>query len=199
MNEDFPYSKMILSTDKTKWEKFSSVYGKLQLHLTNKQNFLNELFALYLILNEQYQKWFVIASNKTNTNDQTKVKIEKLFEVLKVNLIHRNSQLLTNQSFTSRSFLKIILQTLQIDFIFYGDKLRTNEKDANRWLELHRNFGLTMLNTLLFYGLPVLLILWNPIFILLLFISFIGNFIFAYRRTKLFYFMNQLEKIKNAT
>ena len=196
MNEGNPYSKLILSKDHSKWKKFALINEKLQLGIRNEKDILSELFALYLVLNTQYHKWYVIASNKVNTNSQTKKEIEQLLSSIKANLSSFDIQILSNHSFIFSSFFRIVLQTLQLDVLYFGDVLRTNEKDTSRWLELHRNFGLVVLNGILFYGIPALLIWWHPYLFPILLISIIGNFIFAYRRTKLFYFENQLEILK---
>lgn len=199
MSDYFPYLSILRNRKLSQWKVLKSIVSSLNEKAHNGKSVGEEIFALKIVLDEQWHKWFIIATNKSRTNQSTKLRLQKLWETIQIKFRDvKQSQPFTRRGFWKNNWGKIMLQVLNLDFFIYGDSLRTNfEREGavqTIFEATRRNLAMAIWSTGLFYIAPSFLVKLNPIFILAPIISLILQFYFSYRRTMQFYYLNEINK-----
>ena len=197
--KDYPFKSLIRSQEVSKWRKINRLIALLNDGIKRKEEIYDQLFGLKILLDEQYFKWFIIASNPNVHNAKVEGKIKGLASRLKSEVANKSMNHLAINQFWRQNYIKIILQVINLDFFIYGDSLRTNlprESTIHTVVEMtRRNLALSVINNAFLYAIPVFLILENYLFIGLLIISLYLQFHFAVRRTMKFYYLNEINRI----
>jgi hypothetical protein len=168
----------------------------LQRHIWDSQPFNQELFALLMVLDEQYEKWYHVAL-RTNENHKAYQKTHKV-EVATASrtLSEQEIYKFRIEAYLPRLLYEVLLKTTGLDYFFYSEGLRTNTQIKWVWLEQRRNLLLFTIHVGLSYGIPILLAKnVNSYFIALLVPSILFNFIHGYRQSKMFYFLNLIRDL----
>jgi len=200
MNQQFPYQKLLRNRAISDWKAFKRINSQLQENAKCKKSIAEEIFGILVSLDEQWKKWFIIATNHSRSNVRTKNMVDLLWrQIFKYFENHDKNEAFTKSSFWRRNRIKIILQVLNLDFFLYGDSLRTNFEKEGVVLTIfegfRRNLALSLANNMLFYGVPILIIGHNPIFLVVLLASVILQTHYSYQRTIKFYYLNEINKI----
>ena len=200
MKSVYPYQELLRDASIGPWRSFKRVNAQLQKKSRLNIPAAEEVFAMKVILDEQWNKWFFIATNEFRTNSRTKTKIRSLWASISDKYSFSDSIApLKEVTFWKQNRIKIFLQVLNLDFFIYGDSLRTNFARESKWQTFfeasRRNLALSITNNLLFYGLPIFLISLNPLFLSLLIASILGQVFFGYQRTVRFYYLNEINKV----
>jgi hypothetical protein len=184
------YSTYSIKPNGRKWPKFKRINAVLQQRIWNSQPFQQELFALLMVLDEQYEKWYNVAI-RTNEDHKVFQKIEKV-EIATASKILSEQEVykFRIESYLPRLLYEVLLKTTGLDYFFYSEGLRTNTQIKWAWLELRRNLLLFTIHVGLSYGVPILLANINSYFMVLLVPSIMFNVIHGYRQSKMFYFLN---------
>lgn len=199
MNNKFPYQNLLRDKTVGDWEAFKRINFQLQEKAKRRESIAEEIFGIKIVLDEQWSKWFVIASNHSRTNEQTREKVTILWNRISTRFENQdNNELFTRSGYWKRNRVKVFLQTFNLDFFFYGDSLRTNlEREGTIktiFNALRRNLALSTWNNLFFYGVPIFLMTIHPLYIILLLASAVVQGYFSYRRTIKFYYLNEINK-----
>jgi|GEM_PF-3908740 len=196
MIEEFPYSDLIRAEKKVRWSNIREIVQIMHGKVKKEQEITSEIFALKILLDETWFKWFIIPTNLQRTNQATQIKIQSLW-----NKSSRHfADIKSGQAFSARAFwranlLKIFLQTLNLDYLFYGDNLRTNLKLEVLNIFRRRSWGLMTINNAVFYLLPILLIQVHPVFIALPFLFGAYQGFLAYQRTLKHHYLNEINRV----
>tara|TARA_R110002050_G_scaffold300279_1_gene468497 strand:+ start:114 stop:710 length:597 start_codon:yes stop_codon:yes gene_type:complete len=191
VNNKFPYQKLLRDKTVGDWEAFKRINFQLQEKAKINMSIAEEIFALKITLDEQWNKWFIIATNKYRTNDRTKKIVSSLWKEVSIQFKnHNKNEPFTKSGFWRRNGIKVFLQIINLDFFFYGNSFRSVYSDTLGGLVLSA-IGLN----LFFYGIPIFLTTFHPLFIIVLLVSAYIQAYLSYQRTIRFYYKNQINKI----
>lgn len=184
------YATYNIKPNGRKWPKFKLINTFLQQRIWDSQPFHQELFALLMVLDEQYEKWYQVAL-RTDENHKAYQKIQKVeISTASRTLSEQEIYKFRIEAYLPRLLYEVLLKTTGMDYFFYSEGLRTNMQIKWVWLELRRNLLLFTIHVVLSYGVPILFAYINSHFIILLVPSILFNVIHGYRQSKMFYFLN---------
>ncbi len=186
------YSEYKLNPKSSKWKNFRLVNIAMQQHLWDGVSINDDIFALLMILDDQYTKWYNLAIQSNLANQKVLQKIEGIeLACNQIELAQKEIDLFKTQSFIAKKAFVIFLRVLGLDYFIYSEGLRTNTKIPWVIFELRRNFVFFLIHFGLYYVVPIFLTSQSINFLPILIGTFLYNLIDSYRWTKMFYYLNQ--------